>query len=214
MLQAALVAVLMLAGLAAAFIVTVPPAGEVGRGTATKSQPQGEAAAARESSRPPAGSLAPVPHVAVTVARPVEPVPSEATFLPVVAAPQLPPIPLPDTRGAPGGGIPGSPLEIIKPPPPKASLRPPEPVRPSRSEGQMVTTTGANVRAAPDSAAPVLREVPSGARLQVHARMGGWLQVGDAQVPWGWIHGSRAAGGSPSPGASWRVERAPLHAPP
>jgi uncharacterized protein YgiM (DUF1202 family) len=54
---------------------------------------------------------------------------------------------------------------------------------------------GANVRAAPGGGAPVLRTVNSGTRVLIFARQGNWLQIGDGDQPWGWVHTSRAERG-------------------
>jgi hypothetical protein len=79
----------------------------------------------------------------------------------------------------------------------------PQPTPPAESEAaaavappaaqrreQIVTRTGANVRAAPSGAAEVVRTVPAAIRMSVFARApGGWVQVGDT-APWGWVHSS------------------------
>lgn len=55
---------------------------------------------------------------------------------------------------------------------------------------QVVTRTGANVRAGPNGSAEVIRTVPASVRMSVFSRApGGWVQVGDTG-PWGWIHSS------------------------
>jgi serine/threonine-protein kinase len=226
------VATPVLAGLAAGVVMAVLPARETGHRMATQPEhrppPQYAVAAGREAPPPPArgapavagenSDVASVQSLPPTMSRPADPPAAAGMSLPVLATSQPPVLPIPNTRAVPGSVIPGTPPEIDQPPSLKSSPRPTEAARPLRSEGQMVTTTGANVRAAPEGAAPVIREVPAGARLQVHARMGGWLQVGDAQIPWGWIHGSRVAGTpaanpragtAPPLGESWRIDRAP-----
>lgn len=86
-----------------------------------------------------------------------------------------------------------------------------EPPRMARNSGpaphastrySSVVLLGANVRADPSAGAPVLRTLGSGRQVQVFARRGGWLQVGDRE-PWGWIHVSRTEGFvDPSPTSS------------
>lgn len=84
--------------------------------------------------------------------------------------------------------------EPIGPAPPPAPVqaepvRPVPPPAPARRE-QVVTRTGANVRAGPNGTAEVVRTVPAAVRLLVFSRgTGGWVQIGDT-VPWGWIHSS------------------------
>ncbi len=63
--------------------------------------------------------------------------------------------------------------------------QPPAPVR----RDQVVTRTGANVRAGPNGITEVVRTVPATVRLSVFSRAGGWVQVGET-APWGWIHSS------------------------
>jgi hypothetical protein len=62
----------------------------------------------------------------------------------------------------------------------------------------MVTTsarTPVNVREAPSGGTAVLRVVPRGSTLQVFGEApGGWLQVGEAGEPWGWLHSSMLEG--------------------
>lgn len=78
--------------------------------------------------------------------------------------------------------LPSAPVqaEPARPAPPPASAR----------REQVVTRTGANVRAGPNGTAEVVRTVPAAVRLSVFSRgPGGWIQIGDT-VPWGWIHSS------------------------
>jgi SH3-like domain-containing protein len=52
-------------------------------------------------------------------------------------------------------------------------------------------TARANIRREPASTAPVLRVVRPGSTLTVFGEApGGWLHVGDADRPIGWIHHS------------------------
>jgi hypothetical protein len=47
------------------------------------------------------------------------------------------------------------------------------------------------VRANPSGGAEVVRVVPRASALQVFGEApGGWLQVGEAGVAWGWLHNS------------------------
>ena len=46
--------------------------------------------------------------------------------------------------------------------------------------------TAANVRAAADASAAIIRIAPTGTELRVFAKKTGWIQVGDAE-PWGWV---------------------------
>lgn len=84
--------------------------------------------------------------------------------------------------------------EPIRPTPPSAPVQA-EPARPapppaSARREQVITRTGANVRAGPNGTAEVVRTVPAAVRLSVFSRgHGGWVQIGDT-VPWGWIHSS------------------------
>ncbi|SDB22016.1 SH3 domain-containing protein [Belnapia rosea] len=45
----------------------------------------------------------------------------------------------------------------------------------------------ANVRSAANGNSAVVRTAPSGVRLRVFARAGGWVQVGEGE-PWGWVY--------------------------
>jgi Protein of unknown function (DUF4236)/Bacterial SH3 domain len=55
----------------------------------------------------------------------------------------------------------------------------------------VMTTTGANVRSAPSMSAPVLHQLPKGARLAVVKTDGDWDQVrDDSQTSIGWVHKS------------------------
>jgi hypothetical protein len=95
---------------------------------------------------------------------------------------------------------PAAPAPVAAPVPP-APVAPPAapastaPAAPARGPAQgMVTTTPrhpVNVRANPAGGSEVVRIVPRGSALQVFGEApGGWLQVGEAGVAWGWLHNS------------------------
>jgi len=70
------------------------------------------------------------------------------------------------------------------------AIRPMDPVRSAEPANDQVTTrVGANVRSLPNGSGDVLRAVPAGTVLRVHARSGGWVRVG-GEEPWGWVHSS------------------------
>ncbi|SDB35949.1 SH3 domain-containing protein [Belnapia rosea] len=101
------------------------------------------------------------------------PPPQQATApRPAPAAPQLP------QRVAPPPAAP--------PPAPAAEAPPaPNPALP-----RVLVRTAANLRAGPDSSAPVLRTAARGEAFRIHGEArGGWIQVGGA-APEGWIHSS------------------------
>lgn len=104
---------------------------------------------------------------------------SPGAYLPIRAAPAL------AAPAAPVSAAPGSAAAA------KLAATPvPPAISPTPVEGERVTAKqGANVRSGANGTAPVIRTVPQGAVMRVHARQGGWVQVGDAQ-PWGWIHSS------------------------
>jgi len=81
------------------------------------------------------------------------------------------------------------------PPMPSAPPAAPEPAPAGAVPGGSIAMAlGANVRAAPETGAPVLRTVNAGTQVRVFARSGNWLQIGDADAAWGWVHVSRAEG--------------------
>lgn len=62
----------------------------------------------------------------------------------------------------------------------------------SSPDGSPTVTTSAaaraNIRAAPDLAAPVVRSMPRGSALRVFGEApGGWFNVGETE-PFGWVH--------------------------
>ena len=64
---------------------------------------------------------------------------------------------------------------------------------PYASQGLVTTTPRhpVNVRANPYGGAEVVRVVPRASALQVFGEApGGWLQVGEAGVAWGWLRNS------------------------
>ncbi|MFC3127747.1 SH3 domain-containing protein [Pseudoroseomonas globiformis] len=99
------------------------------------------------------------------------------------APPPMPPVPdrLPAEARAP---VPPAP---VSPGPAAPPLVPPV-------EAPQETATlrqNGNLRAHPNGGGALLRIVPSGTTVKVYGHAsGGWLQVGDAQQPWGWMHNS------------------------
>lgn len=80
---------------------------------------------------------------------------------------------------------------------PAASAPTPVGLAPAAAAGMVTTNfrTPVNVREAPSGGTPVLRVVPRGSTLQVFGEApGGWLQVGEAGEPWGWLHSSMLEG--------------------
>ena len=68
---------------------------------------------------------------------------------------------------------------------------------PQEAAGRVTTsaTSRANIRREPSTGAPVQRVVRPGTSLRVFAEApGGWLQVGEADEPIGWIHQSALQG--------------------
>ncbi|HYZ63657.1 MAG TPA: SH3 domain-containing protein, partial [Acetobacteraceae bacterium] len=62
---------------------------------------------------------------------------------------------------------------------------------PAPVDGDRVTAKqAANVRVAANGSAAVARTVAQGTEMRVYGRQGGWVQVGDAQQQWGWVHSS------------------------
>ena len=102
--------------------------------------------------------------------------------------------PLPDTRPV-ERMLTGSMISIAASTPAE-TLRPVEALRPAdpmRGEMRSVVTTpnhGANIRMAPQSG-EVVRVAPRATRLEVLGEApGGWFQVGQDGVAWGWVHRS------------------------
>lgn len=127
--------------------------------------------------------------------RPLPPVPAglpraETNPAPAIPAPALsaPEVPVPE---APAAEAPTPDLRapVAVPAPPPAA-----PVAVSGAPQGMVSVTTrhpVNVRASPSAAAEVVRVVPRAAALQTFGEApGGWLQVGEAGVAWGWLHNS------------------------
>jgi hypothetical protein len=116
----------------------------------------------------------------------------------------LPPAPDGLPRSAPSA----TPRSLPPTPPPQAAATAavmvpvPAPAAPSgmapaaapyANQGVVTTTPRhpVNVRANPSSGSAVVRVVPRAVPLQVFAEApGGWLQVGEAGVVWGWLHNS------------------------
>ena len=116
----------------------------------------------------PASSASPPPSPraeAPATAQPQQPAQRQAS-LPPPAAPVLAPVPAP------------------------AAAIAPLPADPAHSLPRVLVRTPANLRAGPDSSAPVLRTAARGEAFRVHGEArGGWIQVG-ASAPEGWIHSS------------------------
>lgn len=108
----------------------------------------------------------------------------------------LPPAPDGLPRSAPSA----TPRSLPPTPPPPAAataaamVPAPAPApAPPASQGLVTTTPRhpVNVRATPSGGAEVVRVVPRASALQVFGEApGGWLQVGEAGVAWGWLHNS------------------------
>lgn len=117
------------------------------------------------------------------------------TSIPTTPAPTAAPVPPPPPPSAPEPAAVDLPLPPpAAPPPPSEAPPPPEPASATTPGDWLTMALPSNVRAAPDGSATVLRTVSAGVRVRIFARYANWLQVGDEEQPWGWVHLSRARG--------------------
>ncbi len=101
-----------------------------------------------------------------------------------VPVPERPPERLPERQAA----LPSPPPPAV-PAPPAAAPPAVEPA-PAPALPRVLVRSAANLRAGPDSGAPILRTAPRGEAFRVHGEArGGWIQVGGT-APEGWIHSS------------------------
>ncbi|WP_043359207.1 SH3 domain-containing protein [Belnapia sp. F-4-1] len=86
---------------------------------------------------------------------------------------------------------PVAPAPAPTPAPAPAIVQPPADLAPgSTSLPRVLVRSAANLRAGPDSSAPILRTAARGEAFRVHGEArGGWIQVGGTS-PEGWIHSS------------------------
>ncbi len=141
------------------------------------------------------------------MATPAATSPSPAEPMPLAAAPSPPPPitppafePVPLPRQAP----PPPPVAVAEPPAPGLPLPPPPMPAPespppaaagapaAAEEGpRVMVRTPANFRAAPNTGSTVIRTAQRGETFRVFGQApGGWVQVGEAEEPQGWIHSS------------------------
>jgi hypothetical protein len=163
--------------------------------------PPGSAAPERRADDAPGSSMpaAPGPAAGSPVVTP-PPSPADVALLPLPPdpPPSPPPPPQDQATGASALPMPPPPPPPAPPeaPPAQAAQQPPAPapapVQAAVPGSRIAMAQGANVHAAPGGGAPVLRTVNSGTRVLIFARQGNWLQIGDGDQPWGWVHTSRA----------------------
>lgn len=104
-----------------------------------------------------------------------------APTAPAPMAPSPPPAPRTAARPAPPVAADPTPSGPTAAPPASAANTPA-----ANSLPRVLVRSPANVRAAPDGRATVLRTAPRGEAFRVHGESKGWLQVGNAS-PEGWI---------------------------
>ena len=120
--------------------------------------------------------------------RPLPPAPDGLPRSAPSATPRsLPPTPPPQAAATAAVMVPAP----APAPAPPSGMAPAQ--APYASQGLVTTTPRhpVNVRANPSGGAEVVRVVPRASALQVFGEApGGWLQVGEAGVAWGWLHNS------------------------
>jgi hypothetical protein len=150
----------------------------------TGNVPAASAPAPPAQQAPFAGTPAPDPSTAS----------SKPPASPAVAPPSLPSVatapapPSPPSSAPPPASTTGA---SALPAPAQRSVPAPPPAGAADRSPRVTVRQPANLRAAPDSQANIVRVVPRGETLRVHGRTAnGWVQVGDAE-PRGWLHNSR-----------------------
>ncbi|MBL6078931.1 SH3 domain-containing protein [Belnapia sp. T18] len=109
---------------------------------------------------------------------------------PRAEAPALQPPPPQRQASLPPPPVAPAPAPTPAPAPPAIIQPPADPAAGSAGLPRVLVRSAANLRAGPDSSAPILRTAARGEAFRVHGEArGGWIQVGGS-APEGWIHSS------------------------